>query len=104
MERANDRPAVRWEDTVCAAPNQVSSRVGDEVAVLDLDRAIYYGLNPVGARIWSLLQEPVRLDRLAAAVSEEYDVESETVRRDVMELVERLLAEGLVELRNEPAP
>jgi len=100
----NDRPAIRWEDVVCAASNQVSSRVGDEVAVLGLDRATYYGLNPVGARIWELIQKPVRLEQVAAIVTSEYEVDRETARHDLMELVERLLAEGLVELRHGTLP
>jgi len=90
---------VRWEDVVCAAPNQVSSRVGEEVAVLGLDKAVYYGLNAVGARIWELLQKPVQLDEVATIVSAEYDVDRETARRDLMELAERLLEEGLIEVR-----
>ena len=100
----NDRPAIRFEDVVCAASNQVSSRVGDEVAVLGLDRAAYYGLNPVGARIWELIQKPVRLEQVASIVTSEYEVDRETARRDLMELVERLLAEGLVELRHGTLP
>lgn len=90
---------MRWEDVVCAAPNQVSSRVGEEVAVLGLDKAVYYGLNAVGARIWELLQKPVQLDEVATIVSAEYDVDRETARRDLMELAERLLEEGLIEVR-----
>jgi len=100
----NDRPLLRWEDIVCAASNQVSSRVGDEVAVLGLDRAVYYGLNPVGARIWELVQQPIRLDAVASAVASEYEVDPETARRDLMELVERLLSEGLIELRHDVLP
>ena len=97
----NEKCSVRWEDVVCAAANQVSSRVGDEVAVLGLDKAAYYGLNPVGARIWELVQKPVRLDDVAARLSAEYEVDGDTARRDLMGLVEKLLSEGLIELRND---
>jgi len=104
MVPPNRIPAVRWDNVVCAASGQVSSRVGDEVAVLGLDRAVYYGLNPVGARVWELVQKPVRLDRVAEAIAAEYDVDESTARSDLMELVERLLAEGLLELRDDAAP
>ncbi|HVN30362.1 MAG TPA: PqqD family protein [Thermoanaerobaculaceae bacterium] len=104
MVPPNPKPDVRWDDVVCAASAQVSSRVGDEVAVLGLDRAVYFGLNPVGARIWELVQKPVRLDRVAEAIVAEYEVDESTVRSDLMELVERLLAEGLLELRDGTAP
>ena len=92
-----EKSAIRLEDIVCASRNQVSSRVGDEAAVLHLDRAVYFGLNPVGARIWELLQKPIRLEQVAATVSAEYDVDGEAARRDLLDLVGRLLIEGLVE-------
>lgn len=99
-----ERRAVRIEDVVCAAASQVSSRVGDEAAILHLDRAAYYGLDPVGARIWELVQLPIRLDEVHAAVVDEYDVDGETARRDLLEVVEQLLEAGLVEVRGGDAP
>jgi len=39
-------------------PAQVMARtVGDETVILDLASGTYYGLDPVGARIWQLMSE-----------------------------------------------
>lgn len=83
----------------CAGPNQVSSRVGDEVAILDLDRSLYFGLDPVGARIWELLQEPTALAGVLDAVLAEFEVEEALARSDLLALVDELLAQRLLEVR-----
>jgi hypothetical protein len=96
-------PAVSLDDVVCVAPTQVSSQVGDEVAILHMDKAVYYGLNPVGARIWQLVQQPVAVRKVLETLLEEYDVEPETAERDLLEIVEQLMAAGLVERRDASA-
>jgi hypothetical protein len=83
----------------CAGPNQVSSRVGDEVAILDQDRSVYFGLDPVGARIWELLQEPIELVRVLEAVLAEFEVDEVTARTDLLALADELLAQKLIEAR-----
>ena len=43
---------------VVAAKDQVSCDLAGEAAILNIKSGVYYGLDPVGARIWSLVQEP----------------------------------------------
>ena len=86
---------------VVAAEGQVSSDLGGEVAILDLERGTYYGLDEVGARIWELVQEPAAVSEVQATVIEEYDVEPARAERDVLALLQRLAEEGLVEVRDE---
>jgi hypothetical protein len=95
----SNHQSASLDDTVCVSSSQVASRVGDEVAILDLDHSVYYGLDPVGARIWALLEQPARLDRVLAAIVAEFEVEAETARADLLELVDELLDKGLVERR-----
>jgi hypothetical protein len=89
---------------VCASPNEVSSRVGDEAAILDLDSAVYYGLDPVGARIFELLQKPVPLGEVLATLVAEYEVDEPTARTDLLTLVEDLLDKRLVVVTSGDAP
>jgi hypothetical protein len=92
------------DTVVCARPNQVSSRVGDELVILDLDSSMYYSLDPVGARIFELLQEPTPLDALVQKVTAEFDVDASTAGADLMALVAALIAERLVEARTAHEP
>jgi len=91
-------------DVVCASPNQMASRVGDELAILDTDRSVYYGLDSVGARIWELLQAPTPLSAVLDAVVQEFDVDHATASADLLALVEDMIDKQLVDLRASDAP
>ena len=91
---------VSRDMTVAAAKGQVSSDLGGEVAILDLDSGIYYGLDEVGARIWELVQEPTAVEEVLATVVGEYDVELVRAERDVLALLQRLVDEGLAEVKD----
>jgi hypothetical protein len=83
---------------VIAAPEQVSCPLGDESAILNLKNTVYYGLNPVGARVWSLLQRPRKISELRDALLEEYEVDADSCERDLLELLQKMRTEGLIEI------
>jgi hypothetical protein len=93
-----------WDDVVCAASSQVSSRVGDEIAILGLDQGVYYGLNSTGARVWDLLQTPIRVREICAALVTEYEVDEDAARRDLVDILARLHDAGLIEVRSASTP
>ncbi len=83
---------------VVASTEQVSCAVGEESVILGLQNSVYYGVSPVGASIWKLLQRKRSVAELRDAVLEEYDVEKERCERDVLDLLEKMQAEGLIEV------
>jgi hypothetical protein len=92
---------VSLDSVVAASKNQVSSDLGGEAAILDLEAGVYYGLDEVGARIWELIQEPRSAREVRDALLAEYDVEPERCERDVLALLQELADAGLVEVRDE---
>jgi hypothetical protein len=78
------------------SPDQVSCDLGGEAAILHLKTAIYYGLDPVGARVWDLLRTPKTLAELRDAILEEYDVDPARCESDLRDLLEKLAAAGLI--------
>ena len=86
---------------VVAAKEQVSCDLGGEAAILNVKSGIYFGLDPVGALIWNLLQKPQKVDAICGKVVDEYDVEPERCEQDLLGLLEELLAEGLIEVEDE---
>jgi hypothetical protein len=80
-----------------AIPPQVMARtVGDETVILDLASGTYFGLDPVGARIWALMGERKTLAEICATMLEEYEVEREQLEADVLRLAAELAERGLV--------
>lgn len=86
---------------VVAAKDQVSCDLAGEAAILNVKSGVYYGLDPVGARIWNLMQEPRKVIEIQNAITGEYDVEPERCAQDLVALLEKLLAEGLIVVKSE---
>jgi hypothetical protein len=84
--------------SIVAAKDQVSSDLGDEVAILHLKAGVYYGLDGVGARIWDLIQEPRTVEEVRDVLVSEYEVEPDRCESDLITLLQRLADEGLIEV------
>jgi hypothetical protein len=74
--------AGRWVDGACC------------LASLDSDQILE--LNEVGGRIWELACEGRRIGDIASALVSEFEVDEGTARRDVEELITRLVRDGLL--------
>jgi hypothetical protein len=85
---------------VVASKKQLTCDLSGEAAILHVDSGQYYGLDPVGARIWALVQQPCSVRALCDAILEEYEVEPERCERDVCQLLESLSGAGLIEIRD----
>jgi len=89
---------MNLDSVVSLCAEQVSCDFGGEAAILNLKNGAYYGLNPVGARIWSLLAVPTRVAAVRDTIVQEYDVEPERCEADLFDLLEQLVAEDLVRI------
>ncbi len=83
---------------VKASSDQVSCDLAGEAAILDLQNGIYYGLDPVGARIWELIQNPCDSTEIVSQLLDEYDVEADQCQNDVLTLLNQLSERGLLEV------
>lgn len=88
---------------------QVSVELSGEVIILNLNDGNYYGLDEVGTRVWSLIQEPKTVIQLRDLLMSEYDVEPEQCERELKALLGELADKELVNLQYDavnrtPAP
>jgi len=78
-------------------PDHVIVRqLGDESVMLDMASGYYFGLDPVGARIWQLLSETSSFAEIVERLAQEYDVTPEQANSDLVRFVEELKAHGLL--------
>ena len=84
--------------TVIASKDQVWRELDGEAIVLNLETGVYYGLDPVGARIWSLLQEPIRVEQICQKLLDEYDVDRTACHEDLLALLEGMADSGLIQV------
>jgi hypothetical protein len=77
---------------------QVAARIfsGEAVVITPAENMVRM-FNPVGSRIWGLTNGERTIEDIAAILTSEYSVESETATRQVNEFLEELACKGLVE-------
>lgn len=78
-------------------PNLLASAVDEEVVMANLATGKYFGLDPVGTRIWHLLAQPQTVGDLCAHLLTLFDVDAVTCRQEVQALLEALVAAKLVQ-------
>ena len=78
------------DSVVVAAPRQVSSVIGEETVILELEQGVYFSLADAGSRIWELLRDPRSVTALRDAIVAEYDVDAGTAARDLLSLLEEM--------------
>jgi hypothetical protein len=93
--------AVTVDSTVVVATDQVSCDLSGDAVILSLKGGVYYGLDGVGGRIWTLIQEPRVVREVRDLVLEEYDVDADRCEQDVLALLRDLAGKGLVEVKGE---
>jgi hypothetical protein len=86
---------------IVAARDQVSCNLAGESVILNLKNGVYYGLNPVGARIWSLIQERKWVSEVRDQILEEYEVEREVCEEELLALLKDLQENGLLDVESD---
>lgn len=91
---------IRLESNVRAGLRQMSAELDNEAVVLSFDNGKYYSLNPIGARIWQLMEGWRKVSDLLAVLLEEYDVEATRCEADLIALLTELRDLRLVEVQD----
>ena len=76
-------------------PEVVFKRLEDRMVLVHLTTNRIFELNSTGARVWELLQDGITGDALIDRLNAEFEVDSETLRREVETLLSDLIAAGL---------
>lgn len=95
-------PALAPETRVARRAQVVWRELEGEAVLLDLESEVYFGLDAVGTRIWSLLEADRPLGEVHRLLLAEYEAGPDELWRDLAELVGRLLAAGLAEAHPPP--
>jgi len=74
----------------------MASPVDNELVMMDIERGMYYALNPVGSDIWERLAEPQKVADLCAQLQRVYVVDRATCEADVLAVLNDMAENGLL--------
>jgi hypothetical protein len=74
-----------------------------ELVLLNLKTGVYFGLDPIGTRIWQLLQDRSSLQEVLDALLQEYEVAEAECREHLVDFVLAMRKNGLVEISDATA-
>jgi len=94
--------SISFSDRVKIPDDVLISKLQEESVILNLDSERYYGLDDVGTRILSVLTSSESIGAAYETLVNEYDVDAQVLRQDLLELVEELAKQGLVEISINP--
>ena len=78
-------------------PEEVlTSKVGEEMILLNLQTGMYHSLDPVGTRFLELLQNTSQLDAVHHALLQEFDVPTAKLETDLPKLSQEMVGRGLL--------
>jgi hypothetical protein len=96
---------VEYQPITCvvASSNQLSTEVGEDAIVLDFNQDAYFGIEGAGAFIWHLVQQPISVALISAAVISEFDVEESRAQTDVVAFLRQLEDNHLIDVVETPS-
>lgn len=89
---------VTFSDRVRFPDDVLISHLQEESVILNLDSERYYGLDDVGTRFLSVLTTSDSIEAAYQSLAEEYDVDREVLRQDLLALIQNLLQQGIIEV------
>jgi hypothetical protein len=89
---------VRSDTTVVRDSEPIFTTIDSEVVMLSPRAQAYFGLGTVGSEIWNAIEKPRRVDELCTALQQEFEVDADTCRREVLDFLNDLVERGLAHI------
>lgn len=87
---------ISFTERVTVPDDVLISNLQDESVILNLDSERYYGLDNVGTRFLSVLTTSESIESAYERLRDEYDVDPQILRTDLLALIENLVDQGLL--------
>lgn len=86
-------------DSIVVRDNRLpAADVDGRTVILSVGAGSYFDFNQVGTEIWNMLAEPRRVAEIFHRLSQQHDVNAETLSRDVTPFLQTLVDERLIRM------
>jgi hypothetical protein len=90
--------AISFDRKLIVTQDTLINVIEGESVLLNLKSESYFGLDPIGTRMWTLLANSDSIQSAYETMLDEYNVGADELRLDMQELIEKLIANGLMEV------
>jgi hypothetical protein len=89
---------ISFSDKISVPAHVLVRFLEKEAVLLNLETERYFGLDETGTRMWQLTTAAPNIDTAYRQLLDEYDVDPDTLRENLAELLEKLADSGLLNL------
>ena len=93
-----DPPQISPDTTIVRTQKVVTADMGKEIVMMSLEKSSYYGLDPIGSKIWERIEAPIRVAELCQGLAGEYDVDKEQCETDVLAFMNELYEHDIIHI------
>jgi hypothetical protein len=88
--------SISTETRLSRNPSLVHTELDGHTMMMSIEAGKYFSLNPIGSRIWQLIEHPVAAGAIVVALEREFEIDAERCRDETFGFLERLAANDLV--------
>lgn len=82
-----------------AKSEPLAAPLAEGVVILQVEADRYYNLNELGAEIWNLIQQPLRVSEIVEKITETHEVDAAECEADVVALLQDMARARLISVR-----
>lgn len=83
------------DSSVEISDDAIFREMDGESVILNLESGTYFGLDPIGTRMWQLLEQDGSLRAVFDRIRQEFDVEPGVLEADLLRMVRQFAQKGL---------
>lgn len=95
-----EAPAIDRDSVVVREQHLPSSRIDEEIVILNVATGRYNGLDEIGRHIWESIDSPIRVSDLCDGLAARYRGDAEVMERDTIHFLNQLLHESLIRVES----
>ena len=92
----NRKQKLERSTIVARVPGLCAGELDGEAVLMSVDQGRYYGMDPIGTRIWSLIETPLAVSDICDHLRKQYKVTPEECERDVLTFLNELAEANLL--------
>lgn len=89
---------IDMNSTIVRDNDIIFSELDGEAVMVSMEQGEYYGINPIGTRIWNEIETPRQVSDLCELLISDFNVTLEQCSKDVLVFLNVMVGKGVVKI------